>query len=101
MIWTRENFILTDEPGRFDVPAIAALIRSTYWAAQRSDDQIAESLTHSKCLALTCQGVTAGFVRAITDFSVNSYLCDFVIAPEYQGLGLGTWMLETLISHPA
>jgi len=101
MTFARDEFILTDEPQEFDVPAIAALVQSTYWAAQRTTEQIAESLMHSTCLALTWKGKTIGFVRAISDWSVNSYICDFVIAPEHQAQRLGTWMLETLMMHPA
>ena len=34
MTITRDDFILTDEPHKFDVPAIATLLQGTYWAAQ-------------------------------------------------------------------
>lgn len=101
MTLTRDDYLLTDETEHFDVPAIAALLQTTYWAGHRSVEQIAESLTHSTCLALIHQSVTVGFVRALTDHSVNSYICDFIIAPEYAGQGLGTWMLEVLMAHPS
>ena len=100
MLLTRDNFTLTDEPADFDVPAIAALIQTAYWASHRSVEQIAESLRHSTCLALMRDGATIGFVRAITDHSVNSYICDFVIAEGCRGQRLGTWMLEVLMAHP-
>lgn len=101
MIITRDHWLLTDEPKRFDVPAIAVLIQSTYWAAQRSAEEIEESLRHSTCIALVhSDGGTVGFVRALTDRSVNAYICDFVIAEGFRGEGLGTWMLETLMTHP-
>lgn len=100
MTITRDDFLLTDEPDKFDVLAIAVLLQSTYWAAQRTFVQVAESLSHSTCLVLTLKGRTVGFVRAISDKSVNSYICDFIILPEYQRLGLGAWMLETLMAHP-
>ena len=101
MTINRDDFILTDEAHKFDVPAIAALVQSTYWAAQRTAEQVAESLMHSTCLVLTLDGKTIGFVRAISDHSVNSYICDFIVSPDYQQQNLGTWMLETLIAHPA
>ena len=96
----RDNLTLTDEPARFEVPAICALIQTTYWASHRSMEQIAESLRHSNCLVLTENGKTIGVVRALTDHSVNSYICDFVIADEHRGQKLGTWMLEVLMAHP-
>lgn len=100
MILHRHDLTLTDEPARLDVPAICELIRSAYWAGHRTDEQIAESLKHSTCLALTRDGRTIGFVRALTDHSVNSYICDFVIADDCRGQKLGTWMLEVLMAHP-
>jgi GNAT superfamily N-acetyltransferase len=101
MILQRDDLTLTDEPGRFDVPAICALIQTAYWASHRSPEQIAESLRHSICLALTKADRTIGFVRALTDHSVNSYICDFVIADGFRGQKLGTWMLEVLMAHPS
>lgn len=100
MLLTRDDLILTDEAARFDVPAIAALIQTTYWAGHRGVQQITESLGHSTCLALMREGRTIAFVRAITDHSVNSYICDFVVAEECRSQKLGTWMLEVLMAHP-
>lgn len=100
MLFRRGNFILTDEQDRFDVAAVCTLIQTASWASHRSRQQIAESLPHSTCLALTSEDRTIGFVRAITDHSVNSYICDFIIADGYRGQKLGTWMLETLMAHP-
>jgi ribosomal protein S18 acetylase RimI-like enzyme len=100
MYLTRDNLTLTDEQDRFDVPAICALVQTANWAAHRCAEQIAESLRNSTCLVLTCESKTIGFVRAITDHSVNSYICDFVIAEEYRGQKVGTWMLEVLMAHP-
>ncbi|KAL1960654.1 hypothetical protein VTO42DRAFT_7233 [Malbranchea cinnamomea] len=37
-----------------------------------------------------------GFARLITDCITFGYLTDFYVLPEYQGLGLGTWMLKCL-----
>lgn len=100
MLLHRDNLTLTDEQDRFDTSAVCALIQTANWASHRSAEQIKESLRNSICLVLTCEGRTIGFVRAITDHSVNSYICDFVIAEECRGQKLGTWMLETLMAHP-
>ena len=67
MTITRDDFILTDEPHKFDVPAIAKLLQGNYLAAQRTVGKVAESLTHSTCLVLTLDGKIIRFVRAISD----------------------------------
>lgn len=96
----RDDLTLTDEYERFVIADICALIQTASWAAHRSAAQIGESLKNSTCLVLTKAGATIGFVRALTDHSVNSYICDFVIADEFRGQKLGTWMLEVLMAHP-
>ena len=101
MTTTRDDYTISDEHETFDVPAIAALLHDTYWAAQRHYDDIAISLLHSTCLSLTHLGKTIGFVRALTDYSVNSYICDFIIAKDHRGQELGTWMLQVLMEHPS
>jgi ribosomal protein S18 acetylase RimI-like enzyme len=100
MILSRDDLTLTDEVDRFDSEAVCALIQNANWAAHRSAEQILESLRHSTCLVLERRGRSIGFVRAITDRSVNAYICDFVIAEDCRGKGLGTWMLEVLMAHP-
>jgi N-acetylglutamate synthase-like GNAT family acetyltransferase len=101
MTHTRDNYHLTDELAHFDLPAVCALIQTASWATHRSLEQIAESVQQSITLVLTHQGETIGVVRALTDHSVNSYICDFVIDASHRGQKLGTWMLETLLIHPA
>ena len=100
MLLIRDDLTLTDEPDRFDLETVCDLIQTANWAAHRSPEQIKESLQHSTCLVLAQNGRTIGFVRAITDRSVNSYICDFVIAENCRGQGLGTWLLEVLMAHP-
>lgn len=97
---TRDNLALTDEQDRFNMPDVCALIQTASWAVHRSVEQIAESVRNSTSLVLIRDEHTIGFVRAITDHSVNSYICDFVIAEECRGEKLGTWMLEVLMAHP-
>jgi hypothetical protein len=67
MTITRDDFILTDEPHKFDVPAIGTLLQGRCLAAQRTVGKVAESLTHSTCLGLTLDGKIIRFVRAISD----------------------------------
>lgn len=100
MILHRDDLTLTDEYERFVLRDVCALIQTASWASHRSEAQIAESLKNSTCLVLTHEGRTIGVVRALTDHSVNSYICDFVIADGFRGQKLGTWMLEVLMEHP-
>ena len=41
-----------------------------------------------------------GFARVITDRATFAYLCDVYVLEEYQGRGLGTWIMRELMAHP-
>jgi GNAT superfamily N-acetyltransferase len=40
-----------------------------------------------------------GFGRAITDFVLHAMIYDMIILPEYQGKGIGTLIIKTLINR--
>jgi GNAT superfamily N-acetyltransferase len=42
----------------------------------------------------------AGFARAVTDRAVFAYLADVFVLSAHRGLGLGVWVMETMLSHP-
>jgi GNAT superfamily N-acetyltransferase len=40
-----------------------------------------------------------GFARVVTDYATFAYLADVFILPDYQGQGLGKWLVETMLNH--
>ncbi len=98
---TRDNYFLTDDKSRLDFDAIYALLRATYWAADRSRETMRTAIEHSVCFSLFHDGTQIGFGRVITDFATYNYLCDIIIAPEHRGRGLGKWLVESMLAHPA
>lgn len=44
--------------------------------------------------------LTAILARVITDRTTFAYLCDVYVLEEYQGQGLGRWMMEYVMAHP-
>ncbi|KAJ4420072.1 hypothetical protein N0V85_000726 [Neurospora sp. IMI 360204] len=116
--WTREvgNEIYTysTDPSLVDLAALnAALASDTVWwgrdlpeealkrmvehsynfglyVAEKGDDDQADKKDNSK------QPQMVGFARLITDYVTFGYLTDVYVLPEYQGKGLGAWMMECL-----
>jgi GNAT superfamily N-acetyltransferase len=41
-----------------------------------------------------------GFARVVTDYSTFAYLGDVFILLEYQGSGLGKFLMRTILEHP-
>jgi GNAT superfamily N-acetyltransferase len=98
---TRDSYEINDDKSRLDLDVIHALLKDTYWAANRSRETIQTAIEHSICFGVFHGGKQIGFGRVITDFATYSYLCDVIIAPEHRGRGLGKWLVETMLAHPA
>jgi len=40
-----------------------------------------------------------GFARVVTDLATFAYLCDVFVLDDWQGRGLGKWLIETVVSY--
>jgi GNAT superfamily N-acetyltransferase len=101
MKWQREAFEIDDDKARLDLNVVCALLNATYWAANRSRETMAKAIEHSACLGVYLHGQQVGFARIVTDYATFCYLCDVIIAPDHRGGGLGKWLVECALAHPA
>ena len=81
---------------------VLRLLKMTYWANNRTIEQIEESLANSFCygLFLAEEERLVGFARVISDLATTYYLCDVIIDPEYQYQGLGKTLVSHIVSLP-
>ena len=77
------KYKILDGREKMDIQDIIRLLKTTYWAAQRSVEQIEKSVG-----------------RVISDYATTYYLCDVVIDTEYQHKGLGTALVSYIESLP-
>ena len=96
----RDEYVLTDDKSLLDLAVVGELLVATYWAAERTAEQIKISIEHSVCFGLFHGPRQVGFARAVTDCVTFCYLCDVVVTPEHRGRGLGRWMVECMLEHP-
>lgn len=101
MEWSYQDYRLTDERARVDVRAVHALLRGTYWAAERPPERIRLSIENSLCFSLFAQARQVGLARVISDYATTSYLCDVVLDPAHRSQGLGSWLMQRVLEHPA
>jgi GNAT superfamily N-acetyltransferase len=52
------------------------------------------------CFGVYRQDKQAGFARVVTDYSTFAWLCDVFILPEFRGLGLAKWLVQTIVEYP-
>ncbi|MEA9389969.1 GNAT family N-acetyltransferase [Acerihabitans sp. TG2] len=98
--WRHDHYVISTDNSTLDIPAIHhALTRST-WAAGIDEDTVRESIKNSLNFGVFDNGVQIGFARFITDYATFAYLCDVYILEEYQGKGLGGWLIRCCQEHP-
>jgi GNAT superfamily N-acetyltransferase len=93
----------SDERGLVDVEWVHAwLSHEAYWARGRRLELVAKSIEHSLVVGLySAEGTQVGFARFVTDYATFGWLCDVFVDSKHSGSGLGTFLVETAISHPA
>jgi len=100
MEWIRDNFTVTCDPAKLDLATIVGYLSSSYWAAGIPSSTVEKSLEGSLCFALLDRHKQIGFARVISDRATIAYLADVFVLPEYQGMGLGKWLIECVVTHP-
>src|ERR1700759_4891005 len=92
----RGDYEISTDPARLDLDRIEALMRASYWAAERTRESTEASLRNSRCFGLydASHGRQIGLTRVVTDYATFAWVCDVIVDEEYRGNGLGVWMIE-------
>lgn len=101
MVWTKNNFKISTDKTLLNMEAVHHyLSKESYWAKNISKTKIKTACENSLCFGLYENEKQIGLARLITDYSTFAYLCDVYVLPEYQGNGLGKWLMNCVMSHP-
>ncbi|HEY2549445.1 MAG TPA: GNAT family N-acetyltransferase [Streptosporangiaceae bacterium] len=97
-----DGYWISDDPALVDLAAVHAwMSEQSYWAAGRSRDVMAKSIENSLVLGLyAADGKQAGFARFVTDRATFAWLCDVFVEAAHRGGGLGSFLVQTSVSHP-
>src|SRR5262249_17879064 len=92
----------SSDPDLLDREFIVRSLQSTYWAGDRSREDILESLDGSICFGAYQVGSRqqVGIARVVTDKVTFSWLCDVFVDPGHRKLGLGKQMISHLLADP-
>ncbi|KOR36712.1 GNAT family N-acetyltransferase [Planktothricoides sp. FACHB-1370] len=85
-----------------DLNQLKSLFEITaFWAKKRELEGLAVAIAHSNpVVTVWDRQRLIGFARATSDGVYRATIWDVVIHPEYQGVGLGRKLVETVLSHP-
>jgi GNAT superfamily N-acetyltransferase len=98
----RGGYTLSTDPARLDLDVIHEFLTNCYWAKGIPREVVARSIEHSLCFGVyDASGAQVGFARVITDFATFAYIGDVFILESHRGHGLGKWLMECIVRHPA
>ena len=101
MNWRRGEYTIDTERERLPMATLVCWIRETYWASDRSPEMILQSWEGAAIVFGLYHGdEIVGCARVVTDTISIAYLADVFILPAHRGIGLGTWLVESMVSHP-
>ncbi len=99
------SFTISTDPALLDLDVIHGYLYHCYWSPGVPRAAVAKAIAHSLCFGLyqTDAGNTQqiGFARVVTDYASFAYLADVFVLADYRGQGLGVWLVESILNHPA
>ncbi|QYK54269.1 MAG: GNAT family N-acetyltransferase [Fimbriimonadaceae bacterium] len=83
---------------RLDRERIYQWMKESYWADERTQDVIDQSIENSECWSAFEDGVMVGFARVITDRATFAWLCDVYVGEEFRGRGVSTALMDAIMA---
>lgn len=92
----------SDRKSEIDLEQLQQLFNlCAFWARERSIEDLSIAISNSEPVISVCDGNRLiGFARATSDGIYRATIWDVVIHPDYRGTGLGSKLVETVLSHP-
>lgn len=103
----KNNFLISTNKSKIDIGYIHSFLSQSYWSPGVEIQVVKRAMESSLSFGMydinkqnshACGQV--GYARMITDKATFAYLADVFIDANYQGKGLGKWLIETILAHP-
>ena len=90
------KYSIIDGAEKMNIAEVMALLRQTYWADRRPEEQVRKSMEHSRCYGVYLEEAQklVAFARVISDFATTYYLCDVIVDASCRGSGLGRALIS-------
>ena len=97
----RGDLVLSTDRARIDVAGVLAMLRASHWGGAMTRPMLERAIANSVCVGVyDASGRQLAFTRAVTDLATYAYLTDVIVADDSRGRGIGSWMVEAVLSHP-
>ena len=95
----KDNFTVSTNAERLDIDVIHSFLTRYYWARGIQKELVRRAIESSLCFGLFDAEKQIGFARVITDYTRFAYILDVFVLEEYQGRGLGTWLMQCVMEY--
>jgi GNAT superfamily N-acetyltransferase len=99
--WQWGEYVISTDKSRLDLDTIHRFLSQSYWARDIPREVVERSIEHSLPFGLYKGEQQVGFARVITDYATFAYIGDVFLLADYRGRGLGLWLMQTVVAHPA
>ncbi len=100
MIWEKDNFKISSEKKQVNIDTLHDMLSRSYWAKDRSREDVEKSVANSLCFSLLKDEEQIGFTRVLTDGMAYAIILDMIIREDFRGQGLGKWLVQCICEHP-
>jgi GNAT superfamily N-acetyltransferase len=100
--YRRADFLISTDRERLNLDVVHGFLTNSYWAEGIPREVVARSIESSLCFGIyENSGEQVGFARVVSDFATVAYLGDVFVLGSHRGRGLGKWLMECVVQHPA
>ncbi|MDQ2838034.1 MAG: GNAT family N-acetyltransferase [Actinomycetota bacterium] len=95
-----DGLTLSDDPSRIELDRCVRWLATSYWASDRTPEQIARSLAGSRVFGVyEPDGTQLALTRAVTDGATFCWISDVFVEDAARGRGIGTWLVGTVVEQ--
>lgn len=92
-----EDLIITSDKDRLDIAYITDFIAQTYWAKDRTMENMRTCIENSLNFGVFLDGKQIGYARVVTDYYQFAYLMDVFIDEKYRGKGYSKMLMKHIL----
>lgn len=96
-----EDLIITSDKDRLDIAYITDFIAQTYWAKDRTMENMRTCIENSLNFGVFLDRKQIGYARVVTDYYQFAYLMDVFIDEKYRGKGYSKMLMKHILNSNA